>query len=45
MDLPECKPLKEVYDKCFQENIASKLAKWVFDPNAAQACEEPFEVI
>jgi hypothetical protein len=44
MDIPECQPFKETYDKCFQENIANNLSKWVFDPVATQKCEEPFQV-
>lgn len=44
MDLPECKEFKQIYDQCFEVNIKSKLSSWVFDPVAAQKCEEPFQV-
>ena len=44
MDTPECKEFKAIYDQCFEVNIKSKLSNWVFDPSAAQKCEEPFQV-
>lgn len=43
MDIPECAQLKAAYDACFEKNIGSKLKSLVFDPVAAQACNEPFE--
>ncbi len=43
MDIPECAQLKAAYDKCFEEKIGSKIKALIFDPVAAQACNEPFE--
>lgn len=43
MNFPECAELKAAYDKCFEEKIAVNLKAFVWDPVAAQSCNEPFE--
>ncbi len=42
--MEECKDFKDVYDRCFEQQVKKKLARFVLDPQAAQACEPPFRV-